>query len=253
MDGDNSQDIEKMTFFRPLPWDTKVYDLNFFELFDLDKALFRNSEKKLIRDKKPGVVFAKLPSAPVENVRFLENNGFTFSEAQLNLEIKRFNKIPKAPLRFTLKPLSKRDSLDPVLDVCHTAFDTNRYILDPDLNPDLAGHRYANWVKNSIENENVRVVEYVVKEKPVGFFMVSIEGSGAVGHYLLGGVHPSFKGRGFFYHMIEDMLSYLHQNFGQMTLVDTCVSLNNRVALNIYLRLGFTVGSETIVLCKKYN
>ncbi|MCB4756455.1 MAG: GNAT family N-acetyltransferase [Elusimicrobia bacterium] len=241
-----------MVSFKPLPWDTKVYGFNFFELSDFDETSYEESEIKFIRENNPKVIYARISPHQIRATRFLEEHGYRYAEVQLDLRIKDFDKKPSLAFIHEVQPLSTTDKLDAVFDICLHAFDTNRYFLDPDFDRDLSGQRYANWVKNSLGRDGVHICQYKVRKEPVGFFMADVKKDDETGRYSLGGVHPKAKGQGIFTAMIGDMISYLRQKAPAIKALDTCVSLNNRKAFNIYLKHGFTVFSENVIFCKKF-
>jgi len=238
-------------------WDTTLFNKKVFEIQDND--FFDRNELKEIDiscySDQAFLSFIKVNNHDLEKIHYLEELGFNYMESQFEVE-----KILAAP--YNVSAFSKHCSLQ-VLDysdtktiekienIITTAFDTDRYYLDPKLDKKWSGLRYKNWFLNSFNEKNFSSYCYKSKkeDKIIGFLMVKHELKGI--YLALGGISNDFKGFGFYASLLIDYLNYAFSEGNKKFY--SSISSHNLEILNIYIYLGFNVVGEKIVMRKIYQ
>ncbi|KUL02511.1 MAG: hypothetical protein XE11_1734 [Methanomicrobiales archaeon 53_19] len=238
-------------------WDTTLFNKNVFEIHDSDS--FDRRELKEIDNScyfdEAFMSFMKVNNHDLEKIHYLEELGFNYMESQY--EVEKSLAVP-----YKVSPFSKHCSLH-VLDysdtktienienIIITAFDTDRYYLDPKLDKRCSGLRYKNWFLTSFDDQNFSTYYYTSRkqDKIVGFLMVKTEPNEV--YLALGGISHDFKGYGFYASLLIDYLNYAFSQGNKKFY--SSISSHNLEILNIYIYLGFSVVDEKIVMRKIYQ
>lgn len=137
------------------------------------------------------------------------------------------------------------DELPALEAIARTAFATGRFALDPRLDPELNGRRYAAWVRNSLAHPKQRLLRIAEGHVPVAFFIVEDVGEGRCRWHLTA-VSPAHHGRGVGRRVWQAMLMR-HKTEG-FAAVETVVSAHNLPVLNLYATLGFRLRKAEVTL-----
>ena len=238
-------------------WDTKLFDKNVFEIQNTD--YFDKNELKEVDESCSNdyafISFIKLNNRDYKKIHYLEERGFNYMESQYELKKVITKTSPVNPLSrhclFERLDYSDKNTIDEVIKIITTTFDTDRYFLDPKLDKKYSGLRYKNWFLNSFHDE--KYVAYVYRSKKtgdvIGFMMVRNESNET--YLMLGGVSVEYKGYGFMVGLFTDYLNYA---FSQgIKTAYTYISSHNLDIFNICIYLGFCLTEEKIVLRKIYE
>lgn len=139
------------------------------------------------------------------------------------------------------------NALDLIADQIHSGmFGTDRIAIDPQLGPQLAAQRYANWVSDEIDR-GATAYSLVHKQIPVGFFVMK-PGSPQEWHAVLGGIFAAYQrhGFGFFMNYLEVVLAMAQG----AKRVYTTFSSNNPAIAAIHYALGYRLHLQHYVLIK---
>lgn len=238
-------------------WDTKLFNKNVFEVQNndyFDKTELKDIDNSCYSDG-AFMSFIKVNNLDLEKIHYLEELGFNYMESQY--EVKKTLTAPYKVSPFskhcTLQVLEYSDkrTIEYIERIVTTAFDTDRYYLDPKLDKEYSGLRYKNWFLNSLNDQNFSTYYYMSNklDEIIGFLMVKHESKGI--YLALGGISNDFKGFGFYASLLIDYLNYaFSQGFKNFY---SSISSHNLEILNIYIYLGFSVVDEKIVMRKIYQ
>lgn len=175
---------------------------------------------------------------------FLESKGFRFVEMVYQPVFEAVPAVAWPDSGLTIAAAASEDL--PALEaIARTAFATGRFALDPRLDPDLNGRRYAAWVRNSLAHATQRLLKISEAGTPVAFFVVEDVGAGRC-HWHLTAVAATHHGRGIGRRVWQAMLMR-HKAEG-FSAVETVVSAHNLPVLNLYATLGFRLRRADVTL-----
>lgn len=175
---------------------------------------------------------------------FLEDRGFRFVEMVYRPVFEAVQGLAYPDHGLAVAPAGAAD-VPALEEIARVAFATGRFALDPRLDPQLNGRRYAAWVRNSMAHPTQRLLRISEGNEPVAFFIVEDVGAGRC-HWHLTGVAPAHHGRGVGRRVWQAMLMR-HKAEG-VAAVQTVVSAHNLPVLNLYATLGFRLRKADVTL-----
>lgn len=191
-----------------------------------------------------GLVSHRCERSRAREWMFLEGRGFRFVEMVYKPAFEAVQGLAYPDHGLAIAPAGADDL--PVLEaIARAAFATGRFALDPRLDPELNGRRYAAWVRNSLAHPTQRLLRISEGGEPVAFFIVEDVGENRC-HWHLTGVAPAHQGRGVGRRVWQAMLMR-HKAEG-FAAVQTVVSAHNLPVLNLYATLGFRLREADVTL-----
>jgi hypothetical protein len=234
--------------------DSRVLGRNVLAIQELDTAVdFRAFEDGYIQAFDPAYVYCKTSMDAVGEVHYLESNGFNFIECQIRAAalLKPFN-LERYD-SFVYERITQEHELEGVIAIAGSTFTHDRWRMDPQLDPGLAGERYRQYLYNSFRDPK----EFIFRlcERATGRTL-AFQTNRIINQkdvlFLLIGVHPDFKNQG---------LGVVNEYFAFNELVSmgfrkavTHLSAANYPMLNLnFSGLGFKVTTTFAVLRKLYG
>lgn len=161
------------------------------EIADIVSALDSAAQKQYM--------VAKIPSNKHEAVRLIQQRGYVFAEAAINLtnDMKQLD-IPEKLLRICRKcsfaPMDDDDIARMYREIDKNIFKTDRVYLDPHFTGAQAANRYKGWVSDLIAAGNVPYKTIFAGEQ-IGFF-INREVAEGVYDGILAAVYEQYEGSG---------------------------------------------------------
>lgn len=183
-----------------------------------------------------GMVSCRLPHECLTESMLLEDHGFRFIEMLYapELDLSTFNSsdhvAPLAVLR------AREDDLPALLAIASTAFQSERFKMDPRLDPQISAKRYQNWVASSLRHPTQELYVIYDGERRIAFFVTESLNDGTC-YWHLNAVAPEVQGQGYGRRAWVSMLNQAAKS-GARRVRTSVVARNHRV-LNLYARLGF--------------
>lgn len=183
-----------------------------------------------------GFVSCRLPHDSLKESMLLEEFGFRFIEMMyspgLNLGgFESSSKVNLLPVR-----LATEADLPVLLNIASTAFQNERFKMDPRLDPSISDRRFENWVSSSLVHTTQRIHVICDKDQIIAFFVTEMKNDGTC-YWHLNAVAPNAQGRG--YGRIV-WLSMINQAvLSSADRISTSIAARNHRVLNLYARLGF--------------
>lgn len=128
------------------------------------------------------------------------------------------------------------DDMAEILEAAGSAFNNERFHMDPRLSSAIGDIRYQNWVRSSLDHPLQRLYALRDGTNLVAFFVTEMRADGTC-YWHLTAVAPGLQGRGYGRRAWEAMLEQA-RNDGAAR-VQTCIVARNHRVLNLYARLGF--------------
>jgi ribosomal protein S18 acetylase RimI-like enzyme len=224
------------------PWDEAVCGIPVMQITAM-QVLNANASKDMrlferVRDEiGAGLVSCRLPHDQMKESMLLEDHGFRFIEMLYapEMDLKNFNVNGDAGL-LSVRRANDVD-LATLLVIAHTAFNNERFKMDPRLDPGISDQRFQNWVASSLHHVTQEL--YVISDgtRIIAFFVTELLSDGTC-YWHLNAVAPDAQGQGFGRRV---WLSMLNQAAGAgAQRVRTSIAARNHRVLNLYARLGFT-------------
>lgn len=184
-----------------------------------------------------GLVSCRLPHDHLKESMLLEDHGFRFIEMIYapELDLKNFD----AGSDLNLLPVRRAsdEDLPTLLDIARTAFNNERFKMDPRLDPSISDQRFQNWVASSLCHTAQEL--YVISDgaRIVAFFVTEQLNDGTC-YWHLNAVAPEAQGKGYGRRVWLSMLDQAANSGAKR--VRTSIAARNHRVLNLYARLGFT-------------
>lgn len=184
-----------------------------------------------------GLVSCRLAHDRLAESMLLEDHGFRFVEMIYapELTLTDFEAADKFDLLSVRR--ASADDLPPLLEIARTAFNNERFKMDPRLDPGISDQRFQNWVTSSLCHTAQEL--YVISDGPriVAFFVTEMLSDGTC-YWHLNAVAPNAQGQGYGRRV---WLSMVNQAAGAgAQRIRTSIAARNHRVLNLYARLGFT-------------
>ena len=197
-----------------------------------------------------GYCLVKFPQKRIALAHRLEQEGFRFLEAQLDLHKNLLRPFPVAPFleksaeAGICRRITDQNDCEALFGKIAGVFDSDRIFLDPVFGADISAERYRNWIRNSFEKPEYHCVWICAGDVPVGFFFMEEKGDAA--DSSLSGLFAEFKNKGFGPLAVSTHIGYA-LSLGKKKLV-TRVSLNNIESLRMHLAFGYEVSHANYVM-----
>ncbi len=239
-----------------IPWDSEIYGFPFYTMqckhvtFDaLDRAMAQWFD--VLDTTTAALITVRLTPEQVPQGKLLAQYGFYPIETQLafSQELAQHEGHSEHSQRSQRKtPMLLRQATQadvPVLlDIASRVFVTDRYHLDPHLDPGKADQRYAHWIAQAMEdNEIVYVYEDSDHAAIAGFIHTREQGSNI--DLNLVAISQHYQGRGIGKKMGRAVLAAAKER--GFTSATTRTSINNPGGINLYTRLGFTLQQSLVI------
>ena len=184
-----------------------------------------------------GLVSCRLPHDCLTESMLLEDHGFRFIEMLYapELDLSNFNADQHATLLAVAR--AHDDDLPALMGIARTAFQSERFKMDPRLDPNISDQRYQNWVASSLHHPTQEL--YVICEgtRRIAFLVTEQLPDGTC-YWHLNAVAPEAQGQGYGRRVWLSMLNHAVKA-GARRVRTSIVARNHRV-LNLYARLGFS-------------
>lgn len=234
-------------------WEKKSLGLATLELNidlgdDLGSALNKVDYKRFQH------VVCKVPAPDIASCHILEEQGFRFVEAQMDV----FKSL-KVPLDFesdTFQIAKRMTCLETTSshiqniasEIQKGIFDTDRVALDPRFGSSLAAERYANWLLDEFHSGS-KVFEILRGERGVGFFILRPH-SQQTGQYavVLGGMYQEWKNSHYGVAVVGCPILEA-KRLGGLELT-TSISTNNLPIIRQYMYFGYHLRKVNYVFRK---
>jgi RimJ/RimL family protein N-acetyltransferase len=184
-----------------------------------------------------GLVSCRLPHDRLAESMLLEDHGFRFIEMLYapELNLTNFNADGDAGLLSVRR--AHAGDLPTALEIARTAFNNERFKMDPRLDPGISDHRFQNWVASSLHHPLQEL--YVISDgaRIIAFFVTELLSDGTC-YWHLNAVAPEAQGQGYGRRVWLSMLNHAAGVGAQR--VRTSIAARNHRVLNLYARLGFT-------------
>ena len=232
------------------PWDEAVCGFAVLQVSDIEvrgpsaaddlKVFERERDRR-----RAGLVSCRLSHHCLVESMLLEEHGFRFIEMVYRPEFD-LSKLAFAD-ESALLAVSRAgdDDLPAVSGIARTAFRSERFRMDPRLDPGISDQRYQNWAISSHVHPTQEL--YVIRDgqRTVAFFVTELLDRQTC-YWHLNAVAPDAQGQGYGRRV---WLSMLHQALKSgVSRVRTSITARNHRVLNLYARLGFVFLPPTMTL-----
>jgi len=234
--------------------DSRVLGRNVLAIQELDPgADFSSFERGYIQAFNPAYVYCKTAMDAMDQLHYLELNGFNFMECQIRAaaRLKPFNLERYGA--YVYERVTHEAELEEVIAIAGSTFTHDRWRMDPHLDPGLAGERYRQYLYNSFRDPNEFI--FRLRERTSGrtlAFQTNRIVSEKDVLFLLIGVHPDLKNHGL--GVVNEYFAFNELAAMGFRKAVTHVSAANYAMLNLNFNgLGFKVTSTFAVLRKLYR
>ena len=223
------------------PWDTAVLGYPVLQISELKlhgpSAAEDLSRFEMARDRLgAGLVSCRLPHECLRESFLLETRGFRFIEMAYMPELANLrDRILHGETGLGIRPAEEGD-LPALLHIAGTAFQSERFHMDPRLDAGLGDERYRRWVQSSFSHPRQRLYAVSDQGELVAFFIIEMLPDGTC-YWHLNAVAPDKQGRGYGRRAWLAMLGQARAAGAQR--VRTCIVARNHRVLNLYARLDF--------------
>ncbi|MBK1656434.1 GNAT family N-acetyltransferase [Allochromatium vinosum] len=222
-------------------WDSAIFGNPVLQIVQLEiRATNASQDFTLFEHERDALgcvlVSCRLPHERLQESMLLEAHAFRFIEMVYQPYLDRLPDRMPAESERLQSVLAQPEDLPAVLVIAGSAFRTERFCMDPRLDPDLSDSRYRQWVSSSLNHPSQRL--YVIRDQSrlVAFFVTEMQPDGSC-YWHLTAVAPDCQGQGY---GRRAWLTMLHQAQEQGAVrVQTCIAARNHRVLNLYARLGF--------------
>jgi len=223
------------------PWDSRVYGFPVLQITEIKitgsdtRADMRAFE--LERDRLgAGLVSCRLSHELLRESMLLEDHGFRFIEMlyQPELELAECRSLEEDSALEISR--ARDDELAALCAIASTAFQNERFKMDPRLDPELSDQRYQNWVASSMHHPTQKLYAIRAEDRPIAFFVTEMLDDGTC-YWHLNAVASSAQGRGYGKRTWQGMLQQALDKGARR--VRTCIVARNYRVLNLYAKLGF--------------
>lgn len=224
------------------PWDEVVCGFPVIQITNLT-VLGPNASADMVQFEQgrdalgAGLVSCRLPHDNLKESMLLEDHGFRFIEMLYapEMDLTNFNANGDAGLLSVMRATA--DDLPTLLEIARTAFNNERFKMDPRLDPGISDQRFQNWVASSLHHTAQELYVICDGARIVAFFVTELLNDGTC-YWHLNAIAPEAQGQGYGRRV---WLSMLHQAGGAgAQRVRTSIAARNHRVLNLYARLGFT-------------
>jgi RimJ/RimL family protein N-acetyltransferase len=186
-------------------------------------------------DEQVKLVSCRLPHQELKKSFFLESKNFKFIEMVLHPQADQLQdwRLEAAGLQIMAATPADMADLDAI---ALTAFNTERFHLDPRIDSKRGDLRYARWVAATPSHPRQQLLKIVDADRIVGLFIVEAVSATLV-YWHLTAINPLYQGQGYGKRVWLSMMQH-HQAHGYQGIRTTIAARNYRV-LNLYASLNF--------------
>lgn len=236
-----------------IPIDSEVLGGNVLAIEDFDAgADFSRFEDAYVEEHRPVYVSCKVPLERIADVHCLERHGFSLIECQIRSNLNLKEPVRSAAAPYSFARVTTEAELAPVLEIAGTAFEHDRFSIDPLLARNVSGLRYRRYVEQSFASPDDAVYRLFdpAKGTTVAFKTHRYLDNGEV-LLLLGGVHNDYRRLGV---GVMNTLAELAElrRLGKTAITTHISAINLQVFTLEIGRLGFRVVSTFAVMRKCY-
>ena len=223
------------------PWDSAIFERPVAVITELtvrDPSAARKDFEEFAKwqeNYRYKIVSSRLGHERLLESMLLEDFGFRFIEMVLHPSYSRLNEVDLEEQGLTVAQATETDLLS-IEAIAETAFVNERYFVDPRLDKERSGRRYATWAKNALAHPRQKLLKITLEGNLVAFFVTEDVGDQKC-YWHLTAVAPRMQGRGLGHRTWLAMMKY-HRDQGRSEVVTT-ISARNSVVLNLYTKLGF--------------
>ena len=233
--------------------DSRAFGRGVLSIQDFDKlADFAEFERRYMADYQPGYVSCKLALGDLAGVHQLEVNGFQLIEVQITGDLAvRARDVSAFPYQFEV--VKCEQVLDEVLQIAGTAFELDRYSLDPAIGPKLSGRRYQEYVVKSFhaaDEELCRLFDPATGRTLAFKTHRRTMPNRAV--VLLSAVRPDLSGGGFGF-IADDFYFNYFLGIGVTRLQTSCSAEHRVIMQHLLGNLRMRVRSTSAILRNLYH
>lgn len=183
-----------------------------------------------------GLVSCRLAHDRLAESMFLEDHGFRFIEMLYAPELDLAKRQVDANAGLLPVRRASTDDLVPLLEIAGTAFNNERFKMDPRLDPHISDQRFQNWVASSLHHPSQEL--YVISDgaRTIAFFVTELLNDGTC-YWHLNAVAPEAQGQGYGRRVWSSMLDQAAKAGAHR--VCTSIAARNHRVLNLYARSGF--------------
>lgn len=167
----------------------------------------------------------------------LEDKGFKFIEVivGVSLEKKGFDKVPHNDQGLKIMRADHND-IAKIKEIAVSVFKSERFHVDPRIDPRYGSTRYENWVGNVLNHPRQQLFKFLDGDDLVSFFVIEPQSEQAL-YWHIAGVSSKYQGKGYGYRTYATMLQY-NREIG-MSSLDSRISIRNTTILNLLSKLNF--------------
>lgn len=181
------------------------------------------------------LVSCRLDRRQLRESMALEESGFRFVEMVYVPRLESLAQVEHPEVALDVTDATAAD-LGTIEQMAASVFATGRFRLDWRLSPEGSDRRYADWVRNSFQGPEHRVLKAERDGEIIGFFVTERRHDGGV-YWHLTAIGQAWQGQGLGLSLWRTML--LRHKAERATYVETTISGHNVPAMNLYARLGF--------------
>lgn len=130
------------------------------------------------------------------------------------------------------------EQMPALLEIAGSAFQNERFKMDPRLDPAISDRRYRNWVATTPAHPRQQLMVISDRDRLIAFFIVELRPDGTC-YWHLNAVAPDAQGQGYGRRVWWNMALHARR-MGAQRVLTSVVARNTRV-LSLYARLGFTL------------
>lgn len=210
--------MNKSTYIKATPWDTAVFGMPTGELREYSAAALEEAVRT------SGHLTLKVE--PLADKRLLDENGFYYCDTLIEPHC---NSVRLRSVRHPDAIISKEVDHEQAATICNGAFSHGRFHRDFNLPRSKSDLRYANWLKQLLEEQQVYGLYW--QGNLAGF--IGYRDNSLILHALA----AQYRGRGLAKYwwsaVCNDILGNGHE------IVRSSISATNLAVLNLYASLGF--------------
>jgi RimJ/RimL family protein N-acetyltransferase len=224
-----------------VPWDTGVFDypvaqIERIQVLDPDRSRLDYAAFESWRDANLcGLVSCRLRHDRLQESMLLEEKGFRFIETVLHPRLERLDRLDIPDQGLTIAR-AEQDDIPALRRIAESAFEDDRFHVDPRLDRRCADLRYGRWVASTPGHPRQQLLKITDDDALIALFIIEAMEDGGV-YWHLTTISPAFQNRGYGRRTWLAMLRH-HAENGH-SAVSTTISARNIAVLNLYSGLSF--------------
>lgn len=223
------------------PWDEAVCGFPVMQVTNI-QVLGSNAGTDMLQFERErasigaGLVSCRLQHDRLKESIFLEDHGFRFIEMLYAPELDLTNFKADSDAKLLSVDRASEADLPTLQEIAGTAFNNERFKMDPRLDPGISDQRFKNWVTSSLHHASQELHVISDGARIVAFFVTELLTDGTC-YWHLNAVAPDAQGQGFGRRVWLSMLSHAANAGAQR--VRTSIAARNYRVINLYARLDF--------------